>query len=508
MGVLEELKPLLKRHYEKATKHKKILIFISFALVVALVIIIFKYCFNFVYTDSVNQVSQYGIANVTEKANLINQYRTTSIQFIATIAQILGGIAIFIGIYYTWRRVTIAENSLKHAQETLVANQKIAQENLKIAQEGQITERFTRAVDQLGSRKLEIRLGGIYALERISHESEKDYWSILEILTAYVRINSPIKSEVTEVEVTNSQNKASVHTKLNTDIEATIEVLRRRLLYFGKGETESIKLDNTYLYEANFTKANLQGANLSEADLSGADLSLANLSGANLEGADLIAANLEEADLSGADLSLANFFRADLSEADLSGADLSLANFSEADLSLANLSGTDLTAAILSKANLSEADLSGADLTAAILSKANLSEANLSEANLPWADLIGVDLIGANLEGTDLIGANLEGANLEGADLSGANFYWANLSEAKNLTIDQLSKVKTLYNAKLDKELLNTLKDTHPDLFESPVTLGLTHIRYKTKYNKHFDLYLYLRKLTLFQNLVIFAFLD
>jgi hypothetical protein len=93
VGVLEELKSLFKKNYEKATKHKKILIFISFALVVALVLIIFNYCFNFVYTDSVNQVSQYGITNVTEKANLINQYRATSIQFIATCAQILGGIS-------------------------------------------------------------------------------------------------------------------------------------------------------------------------------------------------------------------------------------------------------------------------------------------------------------------------------------------------------------------------------------------------------------------------------
>jgi len=41
------------------------------------------------------------------------------------------------------------------------------------------------------------------------------------------------------------------------------------------------------------------------------------------------------------------------------------------------------------------------------------------------------------------LNANLEGTNLKGA---------------KNLTIDQLSKVKTLYNAKLDPELEEELR--------------------------------------------------
>jgi hypothetical protein len=61
---------------------------------------------------------------------------------------------------------------------------------LQVNREGQITERFTQAIDQLGAtddkgnKLFEIRLGGIYALERIARESEEDYWPIMEILTA------------------------------------------------------------------------------------------------------------------------------------------------------------------------------------------------------------------------------------------------------------------------------------------------------------------------------------
>jgi hypothetical protein len=52
---------------------------------------------------------------------------------------------------------------------------------------GQITERFTRAIDQLGNAALDVRLGGIYALERIARDSSDDHPQIVDVLTAYVR---------------------------------------------------------------------------------------------------------------------------------------------------------------------------------------------------------------------------------------------------------------------------------------------------------------------------------
>ena len=75
------------------------------------------------------------------------------------------------------------------------------------------------------------------------------------------------------------------------------------------------------------------------------------------------------------------------------------------------------------------------------------------------------------LREADLIGTNFEGANLFKAtfikaNLGEANFREANLEGAYGLSIDQLSKVKTLYNAKLDEELLIPLKEKYPALFE------------------------------------------
>jgi hypothetical protein len=211
---------------------------------------------------------------------------------IATLAQILGGGALLSGLYFTWR-------------------------TLQVNREGQITERFTRAIDQLGAtddeghKLLEIRLGGIYALERIARESEGDYWPIMEILTAYVRQHAPWQRQVGREQVPT----------LDLDIQAIMTVIRRRTRFWGHGEPGPLDLHETNLSGANLVGANLvgailSGANLSEARLSTADLSRARLHNANLMGANLWFATLSEAYLEGADLSTTkNLSQAQLEEA-------------------------------------------------------------------------------------------------------------------------------------------------------------------------------------------------
>jgi hypothetical protein len=185
-----------------------------------------------------------------------------------------------------------------------------AQQELELNRRGQITERFTRAIDQLGAtydagyRTFEIRLGGIYALEQIARDSEEDYWPIMEVLTAYVRQHAPwIPVEAQQGE--EASREATETTKVlppDPDIQAITDVLRRRNRYFGHGEPEPLDLTLANLSGANLSGANLSEANLSEANLSEANLSEANLKGADLKGADLKGADLQEAILQGANV--------------------------------------------------------------------------------------------------------------------------------------------------------------------------------------------------------------
>ena len=251
-----------------------------------------------------------------------------------TIVKIITGLLVLVGMYWTSRRVLAAEKTVR------------------VAEEGQITERFTRAIAQLGEKEMAIRLGGIYALERIAKDSEKDHGPIMEVLTAYVRERAPRPEEDTPEE-----------SKLpTTDIQAILTVIARRET---TGNDTPLKLTLTQLVGANLSGAKLVGANLSGANLKFASLSGANLSLASLNGADLVGAKLVGANLSGASLDFAKLVGANLVRANLSGANLVGANLSGAKLVGANLSGANLQFADLSGANLQFADLSGATNLAA-----------------------------------------------------------------------------------------------------------------------------------------------
>ena len=158
----------------------------------------------------------------------------------------------------------------------------------------------------LGSDRLEIRLGGIYALERIAVDSERDHRTVVEVLGAFVREQR-------------SQPAPPNNAETATDVEAAVTVLGRLPDRF---DTSRANLASVYLATANLRRANLRRANLREADLLEANLLLADLVGAILQGANLQWAFLHVANLQGADLQRAILRGADLRAADLRGANL------------------------------------------------------------------------------------------------------------------------------------------------------------------------------------------
>jgi uncharacterized protein YjbI with pentapeptide repeats len=314
-----------------------------------------------------------------------------------TLTQIVLGTLGLIVVSLTWRRLRTNDRKVR------------------VIEQGHITDRYIKAIEQLGKFEngkpnIEVRLGGIYALERLAFDSPRDRWTIMEVLSAYVRRNAPW---VPQDNQTDGAARAPQDSP-RTDIQAILTILSRRR---GIRETEQGQL--------NLAKCDLRGANLVEAQLEGVDLS-----GAHLEDADLLGAHLERAQLRGAHLE-----RAQLRGAHLEGANLVEAQLEGLDLSGAHLEGADLLGAHLERARLSEARLEGANLLGAHLERAQLREAHLEGANLCGAHLEGANLAEAQLEGADLSGAHLEGtdllrahlnrgclveARLEGADLLGA----------------------------------------------------------------------------------------
>src|ERR671925_681503 len=63
--------------------------------------------------------------------------------------------------------------------------------NFKLSREGQVTDRYTKAIEQLDHGKLDVRIGGIYTLEPIARDSAKDHPTVMEVLTAFIRDHLP-----------------------------------------------------------------------------------------------------------------------------------------------------------------------------------------------------------------------------------------------------------------------------------------------------------------------------
>src|SRR5919198_912378 len=240
----------------------------------------------------------------------------------STLAVIVGAAGLLLGLAAAWRRIEAGRQARSY-------------------------ERFGQAIEQLasdradGSPRTETRLGGIYALERIADESEKDYWPVMEVLTAYLREHAAS---------TRTDRSATTSRRPGADVQAIVGVLGRRRSSLATGERRLLDLRDTDLRGANLSGARLegvtlQGAQLDQADASRVLLRRSNLREANLRGADLWEANLKgcnlkDADLRGADLSQAELQEAILWRADLRDATLTGARLKDTHLERANLSGT------------------------------------------------------------------------------------------------------------------------------------------------------------------------
>lgn len=182
----------------------------------------------------------------------------------------------------------------------------------RLSQTGQLTDRYSKAVEQLGSDQIEVRLGGIYALERLMRDSPADQPTILETLAAFVRQHAPRMPAPTSIKrdrrvLGRRSVTASPAERPRQDVQAVLTVLGRRRRVEGES---LIDLSRTAL-----RGALLAHAELADAVLAGTDLTRAVLAGADLTGAHLVGAKLMDANLHTAKLHLADFTEADLTGA-------------------------------------------------------------------------------------------------------------------------------------------------------------------------------------------------
>ncbi len=179
---------------------------------------------------------------------------------------------------------------------------KITTRTFELTEQGHITERYTKAIEQLGSAQLDVRLDGVYALERIAVDSARDHPTVVEVLGAYVRQHTDPTQRRRRPPPVAVHDKAPPRPAV--DVQAAVSVLGRLPSRPGvsRGDLTSAHLPGALLTGANLLGARFVGVNLIKAGLDGANLTGARLNRANLTGAGLGGANLTGAGLNGAEL--------------------------------------------------------------------------------------------------------------------------------------------------------------------------------------------------------------
>ena len=304
-----------------------------------------------------------------------------------------------------------------------------AQHQARIAQETSRNTLFTKAIEQLGAVReekrtvstlkkfpsaleavtgatdfhdetntvpnTEVRLGAIYALEKLARDDLDMHWPIMETLCAYIRENAgkprPLPENVTATVAkgffsrTVGENEtlpsfADTVDPPSVDVQAAISVIGRRSV--EQREYERIRRDDKRsgaldAWRLDLTNCHLARANFSGLDFTGARFIGSSLYLSNFAGAALVGAQLNEARLEGASL-----YQVHLEDGQLHRAHLEGAMFNDAHLEGAELVEAHLEWALLNAAHLQSARFEGSSLRGASLQAANLSDANLDGADI------------------------------------------------------------------------------------------------------------------------------
>jgi Pentapeptide repeats (8 copies) len=223
-----------------------------------------------------------GKANFAELAKAESDIRGNLVATLGVLAVLIGGAVGFLNFHQTQR-----QNRLARQQD---------REQLELARRGQVSERFSKAIEQLGQSgddKVDVRVGAIYSLEQIARDSPEE-------------LHGPIVDCVPPGTLASSRTKARTTPPggWTGDRNGRATVLGRRDVRRDTRHLDltGVEVRGVILVEARFEKANLVGVRLERGALPGANLEGADLRVAHLEKAKLDGAHLEEADLRGAHL--------------------------------------------------------------------------------------------------------------------------------------------------------------------------------------------------------------
>ena len=144
-----------------------------------------------------------------------------------------------------------------------------------------LDERYERATGSLSNHILWVRLGGIYALQRLAEEYPEQYHiQVMQLLSAFV------KNPIEDAEITPAPTGPP-----RDDVQNAMTAIGRR-------DERRIQLERNRVFQIDLRRADLTHIYLKDANLSNVRFDEANMSGATLIGAEMSSVSLWSTNIS------------------------------------------------------------------------------------------------------------------------------------------------------------------------------------------------------------------
>jgi hypothetical protein len=261
-------------------------------------------------------------------------------------------------------------------QQTLA----LQQETQASAVRGQISDRYSKAVEMLSSSSESMRLGGIHVL--ISLMDEEDYRQpIRSVLAGFVRDYKQPNPKPPKP----TRACENIGYRPPSDVQTALTALVAK----PKKGDYPLDLRGAYLAGAELQNAYLEEAQLDRADLTGAFLTFAHMRGARLRQSQLQYACIQDASMDSVALQDSHLGHANLVLTEMRGADLVCANLDHADLTQVVMSWDDPTGphAALRDTSLRSSILQGTRMRYIVFENADFTGADVSTLDITGADL-------------------------------------------------------------------------------------------------------------------------
>ena len=203
---------------------------------------------------------------------------------------VIAGIGGVVALVVAYRRQKALEEQTRLAVRTQFHAEQVAQADAYDATERRVTDLYGQSVEQLGSSKAAVRLGGLYSLERLAQGYEQQRQAVIDVVCAYLRM--PFQATLADgnydllPESSSTTNSATIVDKEELQVRLAAQRLIARHLRPGSEASPGsvstywgdvrVDLNGAYLIEADFTDCQFSEADFSEARFSSGRTRFAN----------------------------------------------------------------------------------------------------------------------------------------------------------------------------------------------------------------------------------------